>query len=56
MVDVCANKNTLHVVVLIPGNEGKVRSAADAFFAHVQDKVNGNLSTGTSLRSDQRSN
>lgn len=42
MVDVCANKYTLHVAGVIPGNKGKVSSAADAFFARVQDKVNGN--------------
>lgn len=40
---VCANKYTLHLAVVISGNEGKVSSAAVALFAHVQDKVNGNL-------------
>jgi len=43
MVDVCVNKYTVHVVVVIPGNKEEVSSAADAFFAHVQNKVNGNL-------------
>ena len=43
MVGVCVNKYTLHIATVIPGNEGKVSSAADVFFAYVQDKMNGNL-------------
>lgn len=43
MGEVRVNKYRLHTVVVNPGNEGKVSSAADEFFTHAQHKVNGNL-------------
>lgn len=43
MVVVCTSKSTLRVAVVIPVNEGKVSSAADVFFTHIQNKANGNL-------------